>query len=404
MGYAAGVSSLEAAARQLIANPSDLDAWLEVAAGLVAAGDDDRANVAFAELGRAASSTGRVALAVACARFLAGRDAARASVLVDAIVATHAAGSAGLDEAARPPAPPARAEPAASRALERTAALALAADAVTAAAAAVAGPGKVPPTPLVSSLAPAELRALIGAMTVRAFRAGQVVIETGEPATALYWLARGRAVVGRDRKELGELTAGAFFGEIALVSGSSRTARVTVRTDALALEIPTEAVERAAAAEPRVAEVLAQHARGRLLSNLMRTSEVFTALSPADRATLLARFSPTMVAAGKTIIEAGKDNAWLWLLVSGRCSVRAPGGPIEVGPGAVLGEISLVTRKPAGADVVTIDPCTMLRLPRRDFDQVAAGHPQVLAELYKLVVAREEANAAEIHDVAEVVV
>ena len=47
------------------------------------------------------------------------------------------------------------------------------------------------------------------------------------------------------------------------------------------LEIPARAVETAATKHPKLAEVLAHHARTRLLANLTRTSELFRALSEA---------------------------------------------------------------------------------------------------------------------------
>ena len=124
---------------------------------------------------------------------------------------------------------------------------------------------KVPPAPLLSALSRSGARALVGVMTARAFPAGAVIIEIGQPATALYWLAHGTVSVARPRVAdpsapgpaaggelvaLGELHSGAFFGEIALVGGTRRTARVTARDDVWVLEIPARAVETAAQKHP----------------------------------------------------------------------------------------------------------------------------------------------------------
>ena len=406
-------AELARAAALLEIAPGDLDAWLEVAARLAAIGAKDEAVEAFGQLGRSACDTGRVALSVACATWLASRDQAKSDALVDRIVELHAAGSKRLDDGAHPP-PLAR--PASSPGLllpetladaTREDAIASATKAVAAAAASAAAQAekKLAPTPLVSTLGKTPLRAFLRAMSVRAVPAGEVVIEVGAPAESLFWLARGRVEVTRDDTMLGELMSGAWFGEIALVSGSTRSARVTTGTDTWLLEIPTAAVEAAAIKEPRVAEVLASHARARLLANLMRTSEIFTALGPDDRAALLPRFEPVLIRAGKELISEGADNQYLYVLVSGRVEVRNNKTVIAtMGPGAILGEISLLANKPATADVVATEPCSLLRLPRNEFETIATKYPEVLSEVYKLVVARESANRMIEHDAADLVV
>src|SRR5258706_14256444 len=205
---------------------------------------------------------------------------------------------------------------------------------------------------MLSALSRPGARALVGVMTLRAVRAGTVIIEVGEPATALYWIAHGTVGVARDGAELGELHSGAFFGEIALVGGTRRTARVTAHDDVWLLEIPARAIETAAQKQPKLAEVLAFHARQRLLANLVRTSELFRALADDDRDALLAKFTTQLVPAGTTFIAEGQPNEHLWVVVSGRCQVRSAGSQIgELGPGAAVGEISLVSGAVAGGNV-----------------------------------------------------
>jgi CRP-like cAMP-binding protein len=404
---------LARAAAVLDASPGDLDAWLEVAARVAALGARDAAAGAFEQLGQSACDTGRVALAVACARWLATRDAARGKKLTDRIIDAYGAGSRRIDEDAHPPVLPrastGRMPPLDddAEAPDKAAAIAAAERALAAAAAnaATAAERKLAPTPLISTLGRTPLRAFISAMTVRAVPAGTEVITIGQPASALYWLARGTAQVTRGDAVLGELVPGSLFGEIALVAGSTRTATVTTTSDAWLLEIPTAAVEAAAAKEPRLAEVLAHHARARLLANVMRTSELFAALPADERAELLARFEPVLLPAGETFIHMDADNEHLWVLVSGRCVVIAGGTELaRPGPGAAIGEISLVARKPATADVTTVEPSSLLRLARREFEAVAAKYPELLAQVYKLVVEREDANRAIEHDASDLVV
>jgi CRP-like cAMP-binding protein len=417
------LDNLARATAKLRRNPRQTSAWLEVAAILHALGNTDDAELAFATIGEAARIGGQVALAVACARHLADLGSVRGPELVDQIIETYATG--GPHFAFSPPS--ARAAPEHLELAEPAEPAEPAEDPVAGARALIERYGRwlvsrqptpVPPAPLLSALSPAGARALAGVMTARAFPAGARIIEAGEPATAMYWIAHGTVVITRnaagdpagaarpdDWTVLGELHSGAFFGEIALVGGTRRTARVTARDDVWLLEIPARAIATAAAKQPQLAEVLAFHARARLLANLLRTSELFRALGDDDREALLAKFSTELVPAGTRFIQEGTPNEHLWVVVAGRCEVRTAGGSIaELGPGAAVGEISLVSGEPAVADVIAVEPAVLLRLSRQDFDVVAGKYPTLLAEVQRLVVARETANRALFQDASDLIV
>lgn len=394
----------------LAAAPSDLGAWLDVGLALEDAGRAGEAASAIAELGRAASELGQVALAVACARWLDERDGDAARELTDRIARTHCAESDRIDRSSRPrpPAPPREAPSAASRPdpANLDEAVAAAKDAVERAvrAARERAGDRLPPTPLLSVLGAQDIRALIGVTQLSMRVPGDVILDLGQPAESLYWLARGAASVTRGDEVLGELRAGAFFGEIALLSGTTRTATVTCTSPCWLLEVPAEAVERLATAAPRLATVLAEYARARLLANLMRTSELFSRLSDDERRTVLRRFEPHIARAGDAIVREGADNDRMHVIVSGRCEVRADDELLsELTVGDAFGEASLLRRAPASADVVAVEHTVTLSLSREQFDDVAVAHPELLAEVYKLLVERERQNASIAHDASDLI-
>jgi CRP-like cAMP-binding protein len=396
------------AAAALAASPSDYDTWLHLAGLLAAAGRSAEAEHAFLELGRAACHGGQVALAVACARWLAQRGVAAADALVEQIAELHGAGSPRIDPAARPN-PPIHATipPSATLPASVDAAIGMATRAVNQAAqAAVArAPDKYPPTPLISTLPPEDVRVLAGVVTLSAHERGAVVLDIGHAATELYWIARGAVRITRGETVLGELLSGAFFGEIALVGGGSRTATATCSQDTWLLSIPAEEVEALAAKQPGLARSLARHARSRLLANVMRTSALFTELGEEDKAELLGRFETAMVGADERFITAGGDNDHLWVVVSGQCEVRNGDAVVAIlGPGDGVGEISLLEKKPATADVVATKPTALLRLSREQFDSIAIKYPQLLAEVYKLLLTRAQANQQLVHDAGDLVI
>jgi cAMP-dependent protein kinase regulator len=201
---------------------------------------------------------------------------------------------------------------------------------------------------------------------------------------------------------LGRLRPESFFGEIALLSGTQRTARVTCVEDVVLLEIDASELEAAATESPLLAETLAAHARHRLLSNTMRTSEIFRRLDPAERELLIGRFQPMLFQPGAVVIEQDKEGERLQVVVSGHLIVEREQIKLaELGPGDVCGEISLLARKPATAQVRARTRSVTLSLDRAAFDEVALKHPALLAEVYKLMVERDADQSASSLVVAE---
>lgn len=405
------LESLRRAVDRLAEAPTELTSWLLAAEALQAHGDAPRIRDAYAGLGRTASEHGRVALAVACVHHLrALGHAAAASELLSEVARVHARGSSRIDPAlrARPPLPPVPGNGGAPVAARREALADRLVEMLAAAAGIVAQhlPARLPPTPLVSVLPERLVVELVDAMSLAVHPAGDVIVELGQPASSLFWIARGAVSVRRGEHLLGELRAGAFFGEIALLGGTRRTATVVCSEESWVLEVAAATLERLAASEPQLGQVLAEHARARLLANVMRTSVLFSQLSSAEREQLLPLFRTTMFQPNQSVIRQGDENESLHVLASGMLEVRQDGHAIgHLEPGDGVGEISLISRKPATADVVAQEPSVTLRLSRSDFDRIAVHHPALLAEVYKLLVQRERANQALIvHDAEALIV
>jgi CRP/FNR family cyclic AMP-dependent transcriptional regulator len=85
--------------------------------------------------------------------------------------------------------------------------------------------------PLFSDLERRELEQIAGSMKQRKFEAGETIASEGEQGVGFFLIETGTAkvsVAGEDRRTLGP---GDYFGEIALISGSDRTATVRADTD-----------------------------------------------------------------------------------------------------------------------------------------------------------------------------
>jgi CRP-like cAMP-binding protein len=408
---AESIHALASAAATLTANERDLSAWWRIAMAFEELGEKKLAVSALDDLGRAASELGVVALAMACVVRLRELGSEKeSSGLLDRVSATHCLGSKRVGESQNfaPPDPPTIPPPGSLTLPEGLkAAKKEAASAIKNAdkAARSRAPKVLPPTPLVRYLSADDMKSLVSVMTMRNYKRGEVIVDLGDDADALFWVARGSAEVSRDGRLLGELRSDSFFGEIALVGATTRTARVACLEDTYVLAIPASAVGELAVKAPNLAKVLATHARSRLLSNVTRTSEIFRRLSVEEKRSLLPRFETRFAEEGEFLIKTGTQNDSLFVLVSGGCEVRADDEvltTLTVGDG--FGEMSMLGRKPATCDVVAVSAVVLLRVSREMFDEIAMAHPELLSEVYKLLVERERENDAIIHDAEDLVI
>jgi CRP/FNR family transcriptional regulator, cyclic AMP receptor protein len=85
--------------------------------------------------------------------------------------------------------------------------------------------------PLFSDLERRELEELAGSLKERTFRAGETVSQEGQGAVGFFIIEDGEARVSVRGEERGRLGPGDYFGEIALIAESARTATITAETD-----------------------------------------------------------------------------------------------------------------------------------------------------------------------------
>ena len=100
------------------------------------------------------------------------------------------------------------------------------------------------------------------------------------------------------------------------------------------------------------------------------------------------------LAAGATLIEQGVPAEALYLVRSGRLEARtSPDGqrdaqPVRlrsVGPGALLGEVSLLLDGLTSASIVATEPSRVWRVSRRVLDELARADPIAAARVHRLL-------------------
>jgi cAMP-dependent protein kinase regulator len=81
--------------------------------------------------------------------------------------------------------------------------------------------------PLLQNLTPSQREAMVSALTTHSFKNGQRIVNEGDPGDLFYLIKEGTVVCSKRGSEIRRLGRGDFFGEIALLYNSPRTATVT---------------------------------------------------------------------------------------------------------------------------------------------------------------------------------
>jgi CRP/FNR family transcriptional regulator, cyclic AMP receptor protein len=99
-------------------------------------------------------------------------------------------------------------------------------------------------------------------------------------------------------------------------------------------------------------------------------SDLFRAMSGPEIEAVLARAAVRHVSRGETVLHRGDPSTGLIVILQGRLRislVSPEGGEMALGvlgPGEILGEISLLDGRERSADVFTMEPCALLVVER----------------------------------------
>ncbi|MYN39730.1 cyclic nucleotide-binding domain-containing protein [Duganella sp. FT109W] len=134
--------------------------------------------------------------------------------------------------------------------------------------------------PLLSQLSDEEILAIKGDFRIRQYPKRTVVLQKGGSGDGLLFLLNGQLQVidvTEDGRAIGlrMLKPGDFFGEIAVISGSTRTASVVAMSDVIVAFLPAPTALHLFSHSPSVANQMLRH----LAEKIQRDSEFRTLLS-----------------------------------------------------------------------------------------------------------------------------
>jgi CRP-like cAMP-binding protein len=93
------------------------------------------------------------------------------------------------------------------------------------------------------------------------------------------------------------------------------------------------------------------------------------------------------------VVTRGEKGIGFYVILDGHVQVRKGGSAVaRLGPGDFFGELALFDNRPRSADVVTLEPTTVVVLSRWEFWGFASDRPEILRAILQEMARRLEKN------------
>ena len=128
-------------------------------------------------------------------------------------------------------------------------------------------------------------------------------------------------------------------------------------------------------------------------TEVLRRIPLFEALSKKELGFLAQQTTQASFAEGTDLVTQGDLGREAMVLMEGSAIVRRDEQEIaQLGPGDVLGEMSLINHAPRNATVTATSAVTVLLMDAREFSSVVASNQGLAAKVLKTVAARLAEN------------
>ena len=218
-----------------------------------------------------------------------------------------------------------------------------------------------------SNLNEQQLAKIAEIVEVVHYKAGTSIIKKGELGKIFYMIKEGVTTVtdlaaGVTMAD-STLTAGAYFGEMALMSDAPRSATIVAKTDVTLLCLSREAFQNVLGP---LKEVMDHNGNMRLLDTVF----LFQAgLTTKEKEMVYKSFQFEVAKKGQAIVNEGEKGSKFYILKSGKCDVitEAQGKTSELVKGRHFGEFALMDDIPRMATIMPTEDCELLTMDRERF-------------------------------------
>jgi CRP/FNR family transcriptional regulator, cyclic AMP receptor protein len=121
----------------------------------------------------------------------------------------------------------------------------------------------------------------------------------------------------------------------------------------------------------------------------LRNVSLFSSCSQKELEKIAKAADELTVGEGHLLCDQGSTGREVFVLLSGTATVKRNGKQVAVvGPGTMIGELSLLDHGPRTASVTTESPCTLLVIDQRNFAGVLADVPTLSRKLLSTLATR----------------
>ena len=114
----------------------------------------------------------------------------------------------------------------------------------------------------------------------------------------------------------------------------------------------------------------------------LKTVPMFAGCSKRELQAILRAGDEITMTAGTLVVDQGQMGREAFVVLEGQVTVRRNGRRVtSLGPGAVVGELSLLDHGPRTASVICDTDCTLFVLDQRHFQKVMEQNPQIAMKL-----------------------
>lgn len=207
-------------------------------------------------------------------------------------------------------------------------------------------------------------------------RAGQLIATAEAEATQFFLIESGEVGVFHNGVHMATLTAGGYFGTMALLDSGTYLSTFRALTPVRALVIDRHRFNPLLRADTTLSQ---QVNSGAQVRKLLKQMPLFSSLSPQQLATVDAHLQHRHVAAGEVIVRQGQSRSHLFIVTEGMVEVLAcdetSGTEVVVGrlgSGEHFGEYALFADKPYSYTYRALYPTELLLLDEPEFDRLVA--------------------------------
>src|SRR3970040_589778 len=129
-------------------------------------------------------------------------------------------------------------------------------------------------------------------------------------------------------------------------------------------------------------------------TTVLKSVPLFSSFPAEQLRTLVTVVTRRSAPRGSVIMAAGDQIDSLYIVIAGRLKVvmgDADGKEVIlslIGPGEFFGEMGLIDDSPRSASVVTIEPCELLSITKRDFRKCLSDNFEMVMEVMRGLVRR----------------